>query len=99
MRILHDPLTGQHLRFRRTGKQTGGQLLEAEVLPDRAAASLAICTVASTSGWRHASWLVEKPDGDPFYAVTEGAFNYLSTIDVGCEVVPVPVEVEVAVPA
>ena len=34
-------------------------------------------------GWRHANWLVRKPDGRPFYAVTEGAFNYLSTIDVG----------------
>lgn len=32
MGMLHDPLTGQHLLFRRTGKQTGGQLLEAEVL-------------------------------------------------------------------
>jgi quercetin dioxygenase-like cupin family protein len=34
MSMLHDPLTGQHLRFRKTGKQTGGQLLEAEVLLD-----------------------------------------------------------------
>jgi hypothetical protein len=34
-------------------------------------------------GWRHANWLVRKPDGRPFYAVTEGAFDYLSTIDVG----------------
>ena len=36
-------------------------------------------------GWRHANWLVAKPDGAPFYAVTEGGFNYLSTIDVGYE--------------
>jgi hypothetical protein len=28
------PLTGQHLQFRKTGKQTGGRLLEAEVLLD-----------------------------------------------------------------
>lgn len=34
MGTLHDPLTGQHLQFRKTGKQTGGQLLEAEVLLD-----------------------------------------------------------------
>jgi quercetin dioxygenase-like cupin family protein len=34
MGILHDPFTGQHLQFRKTGKQTGGQLLEAEVLLD-----------------------------------------------------------------
>jgi hypothetical protein len=34
-------------------------------------------------GWRHANWLVRKPDGRPFFAVTEGAFNYLSTVDVG----------------
>jgi quercetin dioxygenase-like cupin family protein len=34
MGMLHDPFTGQHLRFRRTGRQTGGQLLEAEVLLD-----------------------------------------------------------------
>jgi hypothetical protein len=30
MGTLHDPLTGQHLQFRKTGKQTGGQLLEAD---------------------------------------------------------------------
>jgi quercetin dioxygenase-like cupin family protein len=34
MGTLHDPFTGQHLRFRRTGRLTGGQLLEAEVLLD-----------------------------------------------------------------
>jgi hypothetical protein len=34
-------------------------------------------------GWRHANWLVRKPDGRPLFAVTEGAFNYLSTVDVG----------------
>jgi quercetin dioxygenase-like cupin family protein len=34
MGMLHDPLTGQHLQFRKTGKQTGGQLLEVEVLLD-----------------------------------------------------------------
>jgi quercetin dioxygenase-like cupin family protein len=32
--MLNDPLTGQHLQFMRTGKQTGGQLLEVEVLLD-----------------------------------------------------------------
>jgi quercetin dioxygenase-like cupin family protein len=35
MGTLHDSLTGQHLQFRKTGKQTGGQLLEAEVLLDQ----------------------------------------------------------------
>jgi hypothetical protein len=34
MSMLHDPLTGQRLRFLKTGKQTGGQLLEVEVLLD-----------------------------------------------------------------
>jgi len=34
MSMLHDPLTGQHLRFLKTGNQTGGQLLEVEVLLD-----------------------------------------------------------------
>jgi quercetin dioxygenase-like cupin family protein len=34
MGTLHAPLTGQHLQFRKTGKQTGGRLLEAEVLLD-----------------------------------------------------------------
>ena len=34
MEVLHDPFTGQHLEFRQTGKQTAGQLLEAEVLLD-----------------------------------------------------------------
>jgi quercetin dioxygenase-like cupin family protein len=34
MGTLHDPLTGQHLQFPKTGKQTGGRLLEAEVLLD-----------------------------------------------------------------
>jgi Glycosyl hydrolase family 52 len=34
-------------------------------------------------GWRHANWLVSRPDGRPFFAVTEGAFNYLSSLDVG----------------
>lgn len=34
MGMLHDPLTGQHLRFLKTGNQTGGQLLEVEVLLD-----------------------------------------------------------------
>jgi Glycosyl hydrolase family 52 len=34
-------------------------------------------------GWRHANWLVRQPDGRPLFAVTEGAFNYLSTVDVG----------------
>jgi quercetin dioxygenase-like cupin family protein len=32
--MLHDPLTGQHLRFLKTGNQTGGQLLEVEVVLD-----------------------------------------------------------------
>ena len=32
--MLNDPLTGQHLQFMRTGEQTGGQLLEVEVLLD-----------------------------------------------------------------
>jgi quercetin dioxygenase-like cupin family protein len=32
--MLHDPLTGQHLRFLMTGNQTGGQLLEVEVVLD-----------------------------------------------------------------
>jgi hypothetical protein len=32
MGTLHDPFTGQHLQFRKTGHQTDGQLLEAEVL-------------------------------------------------------------------
>jgi len=32
--MLHDPLTGQYLRFLKTGKQTGGQLLEVEVVLD-----------------------------------------------------------------
>jgi quercetin dioxygenase-like cupin family protein len=35
MGTLHDSLTGQHLQFRKTGKQTGRQLLEAEVLLDQ----------------------------------------------------------------
>jgi len=34
-------------------------------------------------GWRHANLLVRKPDGRPLFAVTEGAFNYLSSVDVG----------------
>jgi quercetin dioxygenase-like cupin family protein len=34
MGTLHDPFTGQHLQFRTTGKQTGGQLLEVEILLD-----------------------------------------------------------------
>ena len=34
MDMLHDPFTGQHLQFRKTGKQTAGQLLEAEILLD-----------------------------------------------------------------
>ena len=34
-------------------------------------------------GWRHANWLVRKPNDQPMFAVTEGAFNYLSTVDVG----------------
>ena len=34
MDMLHDPFTGQHLQFRRNGKQTAGQLLEVEVLLD-----------------------------------------------------------------
>jgi quercetin dioxygenase-like cupin family protein len=32
--MLHDPFTGQHLRFLKTGNQTGGQLLEVEVVLD-----------------------------------------------------------------
>ena len=32
--MLNDPLSGQHLQFLRTGKQTGGQLLEVQVLLD-----------------------------------------------------------------
>lgn len=31
---LHNPLTGEHLRFLRTGRDTGGELLEAEVRLD-----------------------------------------------------------------
>jgi hypothetical protein len=34
-------------------------------------------------GWRHANLLVRTPDGRPLFAVTEGAFNYLSSVDVG----------------
>lgn len=54
MGTLHDPLTGQHLQFRKTGKQTGGQLLRPRSCWTRAAMSLATCTCARTSGWR--SW-------------------------------------------
>jgi hypothetical protein len=34
MGILHDSFTDQHRQFRKTGHQTRGQLLEAEVLLD-----------------------------------------------------------------
>jgi Glycosyl hydrolase family 52 len=50
-----------------------------EVSPDTGAQYGA---VHAFRGWRHANWLVRRPDGRPFYAVTEGGFNYLSTLDV-----------------
>ena len=54
MGMLHDSFTGQHRQFRKTGHQTRGQLLEAEVLLDPGARVLAISTCARTSGCR--SW-------------------------------------------
>jgi Glycosyl hydrolase family 52 len=39
-------------------------------------------------GWRHDNWLVRRPDGSPFFAVSEGSFNYLSSVDVGYEYQP-----------
>jgi hypothetical protein len=68
-----------------TGAFDGSAAFDARVRAVSSDASARFAAVHGFRGWRHASWLVEKPDGGPFYAVTEGAFNYLSTLDVGYE--------------
>jgi Glycosyl hydrolase family 52 len=76
------------LRFaidNQAGALDGSVAFDALVRAVSSDASARFAAVHGFRGWRHANWLVEKPNGDPFYAVTEGAFNYLSTLDVGYE--------------
>ncbi len=51
-------------------------------------ANARFAAVHAFRGWRHSSWLVRRPDGNPFFAVTEGGFAYLSTVDVGYDYHP-----------
>jgi hypothetical protein len=69
----------------RTGAFDGSAAFDARVRAVSSDASARFAAIHGFRGWRHANWLVEKPDGGPFYGVTEGAFNYLSTLDVGYE--------------
>jgi hypothetical protein len=67
------------------GAFDGSAAFDARVNAVSSDTSARFAAVHGFRGWRHANWLVSKPGGGPFYAVTEGAFNYLSTIDVGYE--------------
>jgi hypothetical protein len=68
-----------------TGAFDGSAAFDARVRAVSADSSAQFAAVHGFRGWRHANWLVERSDGSPFYAVTEGAFNYLSTLDVAYE--------------
>ncbi len=93
---LHDPLTGQHLTFLQTGRDTAGELLQLEVLLD-------------SGGWvpRHAHVRQDErvevllfesgtPGADPttvlrcfvllpLFAVTAAASGYASGRERGCQ--------------